>query len=103
MASNKVIILALLLIAIVGLASATEPATTAAAPAGGDDDSIGTSDDGVTAEAPGVVSGEVVPGPLGSGSDTDGSSSPAESPKAGASALEFSAIAGVAAVAGYFF
>ncbi|KAF2307097.1 hypothetical protein GH714_024807 [Hevea brasiliensis] len=65
-------------------------------------DTIGNEDDSAGAGAPGAAASDVVPGPLGSASSTNQGAS-AEAPTSGASAFPVSAIAGVAAVAGYFF
>ncbi|KAJ6903843.1 anther-specific protein BCP1-like [Populus alba x Populus x berolinensis] len=109
--ASKVIVLALVFSAIVGLASAAAapaPSTTvvqAEAPAPSttvvpaeaplSDDFIGTDD----AAAP-SGGDAVVPGPMGS---VEAAGGPSRSPKSDSAALKFSAIAGVAAVAGYLF
>ncbi|KAG6764684.1 hypothetical protein POTOM_032165 [Populus tomentosa] len=108
--ASKVIVLALVFFAIVGLASAAAPAPSttvvqAEAPAPSttvvpaeaplSDDFIGTDD----AAAP-SGGDDVVPGPMGSAEAAGG---PSGSPKSDSAALKFSAIAGVAAVAGYLF
>ncbi|KAI5580613.1 hypothetical protein POPTR_008G182400v4 [Populus trichocarpa] len=99
--ASKVIVLALVFVAIVGLASAAGPApSTTALPAEAplSDDFIGTDD----AAAAGAPSGgdAVVPGPMGS---VEAAGGPSGSPKSDSAALKFSAITGVAAVAGYLF
>ncbi|KAJ6911455.1 hypothetical protein NC652_021920 [Populus alba x Populus x berolinensis] len=98
--ASKVIVLALVFFAIVGLASAAAapaPSTTAVVPAEAplSDDFIGTDD----AAAP-SGGDAVVPGPMGS---VEAAGGPSGSPKSDSAALKFSAIAGVAAVAGYLF
>ncbi|KAJ6725724.1 hypothetical protein OIU79_003974 [Salix purpurea] len=97
--ASKVIVLALVFAAIVGLASAAElvPSTTvlpAEAPLS--NDFIGTDDAG----APSGGDAAVVPGPMGS---VDAAGGPSGSPASGSAALKLSAITGVAAAAGYLF
>ena len=96
--ASKVIVLALVFAAIVGLASAAElaPSTTvlpAEAPLS--NDFIGTDDAGAPSGGDAVV-----PGPMGS---VDAAGGPSGSPTSGSAALKFSAITGVAAAAGYLF
>ncbi|KAJ6988848.1 anther-specific protein BCP1-like [Populus alba x Populus x berolinensis] len=98
--ASKVIVLALVFFAIVGLASAAAapaPSTTVvqAAEAPLSDDFIGTDD----AAAP-SGGDAVVPGPMGS---VEAAGGPSGSPKSDSAALKFSAITGVAAVAGCLF
>ncbi|KAI5562910.1 hypothetical protein BDE02_15G081400 [Populus trichocarpa] len=112
--ARKLIVLALVFVTIVGLAAAAAPAPSttdfppAAAPAPSttdftaaeaplSNDFIGT-DDGGAASAPSADGTTVVPGPMGSTAVAEG---PSE--KDGAATLKLSAVAGVAAVAGYFF
>ncbi|KAF9677850.1 hypothetical protein SADUNF_Sadunf08G0150600 [Salix dunnii] len=97
--ASKVIVLALVFVAIAGLASAAEPApstTVLPAEAPPSNDFIGTDDAGAPS------SGDtIVPGPMGS---VDAAGGPSGSPTSGSAALKFSAaITGVAAAAGYLF
>ena len=100
--ARKLIVLALVFVAIVGLAAAAEPAPSTtdqpAAEAPLSDDFIGT-DDGDAAGAPSADGSAVVPGPMGSSTTLAGG--PA-SEKDGSATLKFSAIVGAAAAAGYF-
>lgn len=94
--ARQVLILALVLFAVVGLASVDAAADpVAASPSGGDNDDVGTLD-GETEAAP-------VGGPVPDGVFT--TNAPAPSPKGGAAALEVSAVGGgvAAAVAAAFF
>ncbi|KAF9671688.1 hypothetical protein SADUNF_Sadunf12G0073600 [Salix dunnii] len=96
--ARKLIVLALVFVAIVGLAAAAEPAPSTtdqpAAEAPLSDDFIGT-DDGDAAGAPSADGSAVVPGPMGSSTTLAGG--PSE--KDGSATLKFSAIVGAAAVA----
>ena len=113
--AHKLIVLALVFVAIFGLAAAAVPAPSttylpaAAAPAPSttdlpageaplSHDFIGTND-GDAAGAPSADGRTVVPGPMGSTTLAGGPASE----KDGAATLKFSAIVGAAAVAGYFF
>jgi len=124
--AHKLIVLALVFVAIFGLAAAAAPAPSttylpaaaapapsttylpaAAAPAPSttypgeaplSHDFIGTND-GDAAGAPSADGSTVVPGPMGSTTLAGGPASE----KDGAATLKFSAIVGAAAVAGYFF
>ncbi|XP_023002873.1 anther-specific protein BCP1-like [Cucurbita maxima] len=107
MARQFVVVVALVLFAVVGFASAAEPAETPEAGANktdagsapGADGKIGNTTDG--AAAPGG-SNDTVEAPVGEPGAAGASSGPAESPKSGASTVKFSfsAVGGVAAVAG---
>ncbi|XP_011044174.1 PREDICTED: anther-specific protein BCP1-like [Populus euphratica] len=100
--ARKLIVLALVFVAIFGLAAATAPApsTTYLPPAEAplSHDFIGNNDVNA-AGAPSVDGGTVVPGPMDSTTLAGGPASE----KDGAATLKFSAIVGAAAVAGYFF
>ncbi|KAJ6410376.1 hypothetical protein OIU84_007174 [Salix udensis] len=100
--AHKLIVLALVIVTIAGLAAAAAPASSTtdvpAAEAPLSDDFIGTNDGG-EASAPSDDGTTVVPGPMGSATVAGGPSSE----KDGAATLKFSSVAGVAAVAGYFF
>ncbi|KAL9372818.1 hypothetical protein Peur_035062 [Populus x canadensis] len=100
--ARKLIVLALVFVAIFGLAAAAGPApsTTDLPPAEAplSHDFIGTND-GDAAAAPSADGSTVVPGPMGSTTLAGGPASE----KDDAATLKFSAIVGAAAVAGYFF
>ncbi|KAB5532130.1 hypothetical protein DKX38_018800 [Salix brachista] len=93
--ARRLIVLALVFVAIVGLAAAAEPAPSTtdqpAAEAPLSDDFIGT-DDGDAAGAPSADGSAVVPGPMGSSTTLAGG--PA-SEKDGSATLKFSAIVGL--------
>ncbi|EXB82462.1 hypothetical protein L484_027637 [Morus notabilis] len=101
---NIVVVLALLLFAVAGLASAETPDADAAVPSFGpsSDDLIGNSDEGISSHED-----EVVEAPVGGPAPPGAFPPTAEAPgsHSGASAIDVSAVAGVAvaAVAGYFF
>lgn len=106
MARQFVVVVALVLFAVVGFASAAVPAETPKAGASkteapAADGKIGNTTDG--AAAPGG-SNDTVEGPVGGPGAAGASSGPAEAPKSGASTVKFSfsAVGGVAAVAGVF-
>ncbi|CAK7336683.1 unnamed protein product [Dovyalis caffra] len=94
--ARKLVVLALVFVAILGLAAAADPAPSTndvpAAEAPLSDDFIGT-DDGDAAGAPSADGTTVVPGPMGSTTSAEG---PSSSEKGGAATLKFSAAAGVA-------
>ncbi|XP_022775615.1 anther-specific protein BCP1-like [Durio zibethinus] len=121
--ARQVVVLALVLIALVGLVSADTPASanatpkssstnasspssqggTEAAAALADDDAIGNTDE---ADAPSNSTGGdaslAVEGPIGSEDAANSAAGTAQPPSSGATALGFSAVAGAAAIAGYF-
>lgn len=106
--ARQFVVVALVLFAVVGFACAATPATSPKAAdnpevgallAPGAENEIGNTDG---AAAPGGGT-DVVEGPVGGPGAAGAGSVPAESPQSGASALKFSAVAAVAAVAGFFF
>ncbi|XVE85208.1 hypothetical protein DITRI_Ditri17bG0073400 [Diplodiscus trichospermus] len=101
--ARQVVVLALLLIALVGLVSADNATPkTAAAPAN-DDDTIGNTDEAgaPTSGAGAGADGTAVEGPIGS-EEAAKSAAAGQPPTSGATTVGVSAVAGAAAIAGYF-
>ncbi|XWS22705.1 hypothetical protein CRYUN_Cryun29cG0058900 [Craigia yunnanensis] len=121
--AHQMVVLALVLIALVGLVSADNDAPSKAAPkksdiapssdsqggaeasaAPGNDDAIGNTDEaGAPTNSTGSGDdGTAVEGPIGSEDAANSATAAAQPPTSGATTLGVSSLAGAAAVAGYF-
>ncbi|KAF8017599.1 hypothetical protein BT93_H2706 [Corymbia citriodora subsp. variegata] len=105
--ARQLVVLALVLVAVLGLASAQSPASAPAPYSSGgaaagpsDDGTIGVIGDGSAGSDEAPVGGPV---PAGAFPPTEEGPALAPSSKSGATVTKVSAVAAVAAVAGYFF
>ncbi|KAI6694958.1 hypothetical protein NL676_022668 [Syzygium grande] len=107
--ARQLVVLALVLVAILGSASAQAPASapvafsTGAASPPVDDSTIGAIDEGPVSGDDAVEAPIGGPIPEGAFPPTEDGTAPAPSTASGATIAEVSAVAAVAAVAGYFF